>query len=73
MFNSNKLKAKMVECGKSVDVVSSTLHISKTTFYRKISKNTFTIKEIEIFVDTLSLSRDEAVDIFFALNRADMH
>ena len=53
MVNVSKLKGKIVE--------------QNTTFYRKMKQNgNFSIKEVNLIVSALNLSKDEAMAIFFS-------
>lgn len=68
MVSVNKLKAKIVELGTSVDELSVKVGIDKSTFYRRLSLNgeTFTIKEADLISGELHLTRDEVNSIFFS-------
>ena len=65
MLDVNKLKGKIIEKGMTVAKVANALNIDPSTFYRKMKKNSFEICEVDILVNELSLSRDDANDIFF--------
>lgn len=64
--NENKLKAKCVERGISIEDCAEKIGINKSTFYRKMKQESFTIKEANGIVEELSLSEDEITAIFFA-------
>jgi predicted transcriptional regulator len=68
MVKINKLKGKMVEKGMNVESLSKALNIDKSTLYRKLSENgeTFLIKEANLIAEVLSLTYEEASDIFFS-------
>lgn len=67
MVNVNKLKGKIVECGKSVVTLSEAINVDKATLYRKLSNSgSFTIQEADAITRELNLSVDDAVAIFFA-------
>lgn len=67
MFNSNLLKAKLVEKGVGVIDLCNTIGICETTYYRKISRQgDFSRFEIKKIVEALSLTVDEMNSIFFA-------
>lgn len=66
-MNVNKLKGKIVENGLSVKEVSESIGIEKSTFYRKLNNQgeTFTVREINLIRETLKLTKEEAMAIFF--------
>lgn len=67
MVNVQKLKGKIVERGTTQEALAKTLGIDKSTFYRKMQQGgNFTIKEVNLIVSALHLSKDEAMSIFFA-------
>lgn len=66
MFQANKLKGKICEKGLTVASVSKEIGMNVATFYRKLSKKTFSLIEVEKISTALNLTSDEAKDIFFA-------
>lgn len=66
MLNAKKLKDKILENRLTVVEVAKKLGIDPATFYRKMKKNSFKICEVDAMVDALSLTRDDANDIFFS-------
>lgn len=72
LVNINKLKGKIVESGFTVGGLAEKLHINKSTLYRKLNCNaeTLTIKEMNIIVKELNLTKEEATSIFFNNNVA---
>lgn len=67
MVNVNKLKGKIVECGKSVAELADEIGVDKATLYRKLSNpESFTLRDADTITSALSLSVDDAVAIFFA-------
>lgn len=68
MVNVNKLKGKIVENEMTIEKLSKKIGIDKATLYRKLGAGgeTITIKEANLIVAALNLSRDEAGTIFFA-------
>ncbi len=66
MVNRNKLKSKIVEENWTTDEIAAKIGMNPSTFYRKLRNGKFYIKEVAAIVDALSLTKDEAVDIFFA-------
>ena len=66
MLAENKLKAKIVECGLNIEQVSKQIGMDKATFYRKMARNSFLVREIDELAEVLSLTSEEATSIFFA-------
>lgn len=67
MFNKNKLNAKIIEKGFSVQEIAALLGINSSTLYRKMNSETdFTRNEIAMLRDHLEITLDEMNDIFFA-------
>lgn len=68
MVAMNKLRARMVEAGVSVQELAERIGMDKSTLYRRISGNgeDFTIHEIDDIKTALRLDSSEAVQIFFA-------
>lgn len=66
MINIPKLKGKIVEKGKNIHEVSAELSINPSTFYRKMKNSSFEIREATKLMEILSLTREEAVAIFFS-------
>lgn len=64
--NTNKLKGKIVENGLTVAMLAEKIGIDRTTLYRKLSNNgeTMLVKDANAIVAALSLTADEAVQIF---------
>lgn len=70
MLAENKLKAKIIESGLNIEQVSRQIGMDKATFYRKMAKNSFSIKEVDAIASVLSLDTSEAMGIFFAAEGA---
>ena len=66
MFQANNLKGKICEKGLTVAAVSQKIGMNAATFYRKLSKKTFSLIEVEKITAELNLTADEAREIFFA-------
>lgn len=67
MFNKNKLSAKIIENGFSVQEIAEKLGINPSTLYRKMNSETdFTRNEITMLRDFLHFSLEEMNEIFFA-------
>lgn len=65
MIKVLKLKAKIIEKGYTIDSISKEIGIDKSTFHRKMQKDSFLVKEVALLKKILCLSKDEADDIFF--------
>jgi len=67
-MNVNKLKGKIVENGLNVATLASKIGIDTSSFYRKMNNQgeTFTVKEVNLICKHLSLTKEEALSIFFA-------
>jgi DNA-binding phage protein len=67
MVDVSKLKGKIVERNTTQEELANKIGIDKSTFYRKMKQNgNFSIKEVNLIVSTLNLSKDEAMSIFFS-------
>lgn len=67
MVDVSKLKGKIVERDTTQEELANKIGIDKSTFYRKMKQNgNFSIKEVNLIVSTLNLSKDEAMSIFFS-------
>lgn len=67
MVDVPKLKGKIVERNTTQEELANKIGIDKSTFYRKMKQNgNFSIKEVNLIVSTLNLSKDEAMSIFFS-------
>lgn len=66
--NIKKLKGKMVENDVSMEQLAEAIGINKATLYRKFSDDgkTLLVKEANAIVESLKLTKDEAMAIFFA-------
>ena len=67
MVNVAKLKGKIVERDITQEELAKNIGITISTFYRKMKQNgNFSIKEVNLIVSSLNLTKDEAINIFFA-------
>jgi len=66
-MNVNKLRGKIVEVGTTVSDLADKLGVDRSTLYRKMNQHTLTIKEANLIVKELSLTKDEAMAIFFSM------
>lgn len=67
MFDRNKLRAKIVEKGFTMEKLAKILGIDNATLYRKMSmKSDFTRNEIVMIKKILEMTIDEVNSIFFA-------
>lgn len=65
-MNVRKLKGKLVEKGFNVETLANKINIDRSTLYRKLNEcEKFTIGDAQKIKDALSLTNDEARDIFF--------
>lgn len=70
MVNVSKLKGKIVERNTTQEELATKIGIDKSTFYRKMKHDgNFSIKEVNLIVATLNLSKDEAMAIFWRNSR----
>lgn len=72
-MNINKLRARFVELGLSVEDVADRMGINRSTLYRKMSNRdgkTLTISDAKQLADILRLSAQDINDIFFGGNVA---
>ena len=67
VVDTQKLKGKIIEKGKTQEAVADRMGIDRTTFYRKMKKGGagFTVGEIHKMVEVVPLTKEEAVSIFF--------
>ena len=66
MINTNLLKGKIAEKGKSLSDIAKAIGIAPKTFYEKMNKGVFGSDEIEIMIDVLEI--EDPIKIFFARN-----
>lgn len=65
-MNIQKLKGLIVERGTTQQAVATSIGMDRSTFYRKMKKGgSFTVEEINKIALEISLTKDEAVAIFF--------
>ena len=66
-MNVNKLKAKIVERGLSVEKLAVLIGVDRSSLYRKLNNaEKITIGEAQKMKSALELSNAEAANIFFA-------
>lgn len=68
--NTNKLKGKIAECGLTNETFAKAIGIDNSTFFRKMKSKglAFSIGQMHRMADILSLSPQEASDIFLSQN-----
>ena len=66
MIDTNLLKGKIAEKGKSQSDIAKAIGIAPKTFYDKMNKGIFGSDEIEIMINVLDI--DDPMRIFFAQN-----
>jgi AraC-like DNA-binding protein len=65
-MNIQKLRGKMVERGLNVETLAVKVGVDRSTLYRKFyACEKITIGEAQKIKDALSLTDDDAMDIFF--------
>ena len=65
MVKINKLKAKIIENGLSIEQLCTKIPMNKSTFHRKMKNSSFVIKEVVVIAKELNLTDVEVADIFF--------
>lgn len=68
MVNLLKLKGRIAENDMTLEEFADAIDIDSSTLWRKMKSNgdTFSIAEANKAVEVLKLSRNDAMDIFFA-------
>lgn len=67
LFDKNKLKAKIVEKGYTLEQIAQILGINPATVYRKMAmESDFTRNEIALLKESLNLTIEDINAIFFA-------
>lgn len=64
--NMQKLRGRIVEAGTTQEAVADSIGIDRSTFYRKVKSDgvAFTIGEVHKIVEVISLTPQEAMEIF---------
>lgn len=65
MINIAKLKGAIVENGTTQEEVAKAIGMDRSTFYRKMKNESFTIGEAKKIADNVPLSDELAIEIFF--------
>lgn len=60
------LKGKIAEKGYTFQKVADYLSIDRATFYRRLQNNSLKIRDVQKIVELLSLTGEEASNIFLA-------
>lgn len=68
MVDTLKLRGKIVEHQKTQESLADAIGMARSTFYRKMKNGGkgFTVKEVNLIISEIPLTKDEAVQIFFA-------
>ena len=68
LIDTNKLKAKIIENGMTVESLANEMGIDRSTLYRKLKNDgdTMLVKDANKIVEVLHLSANEAMNIFSA-------
>lgn len=64
-MNGRRLKAKCTELGVNANDLANALNMSVSTYYRKLTNDTFTVKEVTAIANYLHLNSDEVIYVFF--------
>lgn len=64
MINIAKLKGAIVENGTTQEEVAKAIGMDRSTFYRKMKNESFTIGEAKKIADNVPLSDELAIEIF---------
>lgn len=62
----NKLNGKIAERNTTKGALADAIGINRSTFYRRLKTSTLTIRDIHGICKELSLTANEAVEIFLA-------
>ena len=62
----NKLNGKIAERNTTKEALADAIGITRSTFYRRLKPSTLTIRVIHGICKELSLTANEAVEIFLA-------
>ena len=66
MVNTDELRGYIAKRGMSQRQLAGKIGLNERTFYIKMNSKVFKTDEIDKIVSELSMTRDEAVEIFFA-------
>lgn len=62
----NKLNGKIAERNITKEALADAIGINRSTFYRRLKTSTLTIRDVHSICKELSLTANEAVEIFLA-------
>lgn len=68
MIDIIKLKSKIAENNRNIEMFSKKIGMNKSTLYRKLygaNGETLLIKEVKKIAEELNLTKDDVMDIFF--------
>lgn len=68
VVNTDRLRGKICERRTTQEMVADKIGVDRSTFYRKMKNggSGFTVGEIHKIVDAVPLTKEEAIEIFFA-------
>lgn len=68
MVNVDKLKGRMVEKRINATDLAKKLEINRASFYKKMKASgvTFSLREIDLMAETLNLTAEDVIAIFFS-------
>lgn len=65
MINTNKIKARMVECEKTIQILAPKIPCSAYTLGRKLSNKTpINLEEISVLCEELDIQENEFAEFF---------
>lgn len=65
-INIRKLKGKIVEKGFNQSKLAKEIGVNRSTMHRKINSGDFTVEEANNIRNTLQLTEEELMNIFFS-------
>lgn len=65
-LNQSKLDGKIVEKGMTKEGLAREIGVDRSTFFRRLRSNTLRLKDIHAICEALSLTNEEAIEIFLA-------
>lgn len=65
-MNVNKLNGKIAERGTTKEGLAHSIGIDRATFFRRLKNNTLKLSDVHKICSALSLTTEEAVNIFMS-------
>ncbi len=66
MLDVDLLRSTLISKGFTLKKLADKIGMDRSTLYRKICRDTITLRDVDIIVRLLSLNEQEGVAIFFA-------